>query len=158
MSVVNRLTSGRRASPRRPQTVVFALSRESTAPNVVPAAVADLDLWDVLRAMLRVRRFEELAGQNYAAGKVGGFLHLAIGEEAVCVGATSVLAPSDHLLTHYRDHGWALMRGMDSGRCMAELFGKATGVSGGRGGSMHFADTKRRMCGGHAIAGRHPAP
>jgi len=135
--------------------VVFALSRESTAPNVVPAAVADLDLWDVLRAMLRVRRFEELAGQGYAAGKVGGFLHLAIGEEAVCVGATSVLAPHDHLLTHYRDHGWALSRGLDSARCMAELFGKATGVSGGRGGSMHFADAQRRMWGGYAIVGGH---
>jgi pyruvate dehydrogenase E1 component alpha subunit len=135
--------------------MVLALSRESAAPNVVPAAVADLDLWDVLRAMLRVRRFEELAAQSYAAGKVGGFLHLAIGEEAVCVGASHVLAPSDHLLTHYRDHGWALVRGLEPGRCMAELYGKATGVSGGRGGSMHFADARRRMWGGYAIVGGH---
>ncbi len=135
--------------------MVLALSRESAAPNVVPAAVSDLDLWDVYRAMLRVRRFEELAGQSYAAGKVGGFLHLAIGEEAVCVGASHVLAPSDHLLTHYRDHGWALVRGLDAGRCMAELYGKATGVSGGRGGSMHFADARRRMWGGYAIVGGH---
>jgi pyruvate dehydrogenase E1 component alpha subunit len=135
--------------------VVFALSRESSAPNVVPAAVSDLDPWDVYRAMLRVRRFEELAGQHYAAGKVGGFLHLAIGEEAVCVGAAAALLPQDHLLTHDRDHGWALVRGLDARRCMAELFGKATGVSGGRGGSMHFADATRRMWGGYAIVGGH---
>jgi len=135
--------------------VVFALSAQSVAPNVVPAAVADLDLWDVFREMQRVRRFEELAAQHYAAGRIGGFLHLAIGEEAVCVGAATVLAPHDHLLTHYRDHGWALVRGLDARRCMAELFGKATGVSGGRGGSMHFADASRRMWGGYAIVGGH---
>lgn len=135
--------------------MVFALSPQSVAPNVVAAAVPDLDGWDVYRAMQRIRRFEELAGQNYAAGRVGGFLHLAIGEEAVCVGASTVLQPHDHLLTHYRDHGWALARGLDARRCMAELFGKATGVSGGRGGSMHFADAKRRMWGGYAIVGGH---
>jgi pyruvate dehydrogenase E1 component alpha subunit len=105
--------------------------------------------------MQRVRRFEELAAQHYAAGRIGGFLHLAIGEEAVCVGAATVLQPHDHLLTHYRDHGWALVRGLDAGRCMAELFGKAGGVSGGRGGSMHFADARRRMWGGYAIVGGH---
>src|SRR6266700_6352909 len=99
---------------RRTSPVVFALSRDSAAPNVVPAAVSDLDPWDVYRAMQRVRRFEELAAQHYAAGRVGGFLHLAIGEEAVCVGAGSVLQPTDHLLTHYRDHGWALVRGLDA--------------------------------------------
>jgi pyruvate dehydrogenase E1 component alpha subunit len=136
--------------------VVFALSPQSVAaPNVVAAAVTDLDPWDVYRAMLRVRRFEELAGQYYAQGRIGGFLHLAIGEEAVCVGAGSVLQPHDHLLTHYRDHGWGLVRGLDARRCMAELFGKATGVSGGRGGSMHFADATKRMWGGYAIVGGH---
>lgn len=136
--------------------MVFALSpHTAAAPNVVPAAVPDLDAWDVYRAMLRVRRFEELAGQYYAQGRVGGFLHLAIGEEAVCVGAGTVLQPHDHLLTHYRDHGWALVRGLDAGRCMAELFGKASGVSGGRGGSMHFADAQKRMWGGYAIVGGH---
>lgn len=136
--------------------MVFALSpHTAAAPNVVASAVPDLDAWDVYRAMLRVRRFEELAGQHYAQGRIGGFLHLAIGEEAVCVGASSVLQPHDHLMTHYRDHGWALVRGMDAGRCMAELFGKATGVSGGRGGSMHFADAGKRMWGGYAIVGGH---
>jgi pyruvate dehydrogenase E1 component alpha subunit len=135
--------------------VVFALSPQSVAPNVVSAAVPDLDSWDVYREMQRIRRFEELAGQHYAAGRVGGFLHLAIGEEAVCVGASTVLQPHDHLLTHYRDHGWALARGLDARRCMAELFGKATGVSGGRGGSMHFADARKRMWGGYAIVGGH---
>ncbi|HEV7680161.1 MAG TPA: thiamine pyrophosphate-dependent enzyme [Candidatus Dormibacteraeota bacterium] len=135
--------------------MVLALSPLTAAPNVVPAAVSDLDLWDMYRAMLRVRRFEELAGQHYAAGKVGGFLHLGIGEEAVCAGASSVLKPHDHLLTHYRDHGWALARGLEPDRCMAELFGKSTGVSGGRGGSMHFADASKRMWGGYAIVGGH---
>jgi pyruvate dehydrogenase E1 component alpha subunit len=135
--------------------VVLALTPQSVAPNVISAAVPDLDLWDVYREMRRVRRFEELAAQHYAAGRVGGFLHLAIGEEAVCVGAGTVLQPTDHLLTHYRDHGWALVRGLEATRCMAELFGRATGVSGGRGGSMHFADARRRMWGGYAIVGGH---
>src|SRR5512143_1948957 len=105
--------------------------------------------------MVLIRRFEEKSAELYSEGKIGGFLHLYIGEEAVAVGACQALGAQDHLLTAYRDHGWAIARGLDPKRVMAELFGKATGVSGGRGGSMHLADVGRHYWGGHAIVGGH---
>lgn len=105
--------------------------------------------------MLLLRRFEEKAAEMYAYGKIGGFLHLYIGEEAVAVGAMAALRPDDDVLTHYRDHGYILARGTEPGPVMAELFGKRTGVSGGKGGSMHLADVKRHFWGGHAIVGGH---
>lgn len=107
------------------------------------------------RDMLLIRRFEEKSAEMYTRGKIGGFLHLAIGEEPVCVGAISTLQPHDHIITHYRDHGHALARGLDPNRVMAELCGKATGVCGGRGGSMHLCDVKLRFWGGYAIVGAH---
>ncbi len=107
------------------------------------------------RQMVLIRRFEDKAAEMYALGKIGGFLHLYNGEEAVAVGAISVLRPEDHIFTHYRDHGHALARGMDPKAVMAELFGKVTGVSRGRGGSMHLADPKLRFWGGYAIVGGH---
>lgn len=107
------------------------------------------------RQMVLIRRFEDKAAEMYALGKIGGFLHLYNGEEAVAVGAISVLRPEDHIFTHYRDHGHALARGMDPRRVMAELFGKVTGVSKGRGGSMHLADPALRFWGGYAIVGGH---
>lgn len=107
------------------------------------------------RQMLLIRRFEEKTAEAYAMGKIGGFLHLYIGEEAVAVGAISSLMPDDHLITHYRDHGYALALGMSPGTVMAELYGKATGCSKGRGGSMHLADVHRHFWGGHAIVGGH---
>jgi pyruvate dehydrogenase E1 component alpha subunit len=107
------------------------------------------------RQMVLIRRFEDKAAEMYTLGKIGGFLHLYNGEEAVAVGAISVLRPEDHIFTHYRDHGHALARGMDPRRVMAELFGKATGVSRGRGGSMHLADPSLRFWGGYAIVGGH---
>src|SRR5947209_8372734 len=91
----------------------------------------------------------------YALGKVGGFLHLYIGEEAIAVGAMAALEPQDHLITHYRDHGYALARGSDPGAVMAELFGRSTGVTRGMGGSMHLVDAERNFWGGHAIVGGH---
>ncbi len=97
----------------------------------------DLDkgqLIDLLRQMMLIRRFEEKAAEMYARQRIAGFLHLYIGEEAVAVGAISALNDDDHLLTHYRDHGHALARGVEPRRIMAELFGKETGVSKGRGG------------------------
>lgn len=106
-----------------------------------------------LEAMLLIRRFEERAGQMYAKNKVGGFLHLAIGEEATIVGAVRAMRDSDYLISTYRSHGHALARGTDPKRVMAELFGKATGVSGGRGGSMHMFDAERRFMGGYGIVG-----
>jgi pyruvate dehydrogenase E1 component alpha subunit len=112
-------------------------------------------LLDWYRQMYLIRRFEEAAAEMYALGKVGGFLHLYIGEEAVAVGAMAALQPQDHLLTHYRDHGYALARGSDPGAVMAELFGRATGVTRGMGGSMHLVDPERNFWGGHAIVGGH---
>ncbi len=107
------------------------------------------------RQMVLIRHFEEHAAEAYAQAKIGGFLHLYIGEEAVAVGALAAARPTDPLLTHYRDHGYALARGCDPTRCMAELFGRATGLSRGRGGSMHLADRSRHFWGGHAIVGSH---
>ncbi len=107
----------------------------------------------VLAKMLLIRRFEERAGEMYAKAKIGGFLHLCIGEEATIVGATQALRDGDYLMSTYREHGQALARGTPAGEVMAELFGKAGGVSGGRGGSMHLFDFERRFLGGYGIVG-----
>jgi pyruvate dehydrogenase E1 component alpha subunit len=106
-----------------------------------------------LEAMLLIRRFEERAGQMYSKAKVGGFLHLAIGEEATIVGAVRAMRAEDYLISTYRSHGHAIARGTDPKRVMAELFGKETGVSGGRGGSMHMFDGEKRFMGGYGIVG-----
>ena len=105
----------------------------------------------LLRQMLRIRRFEERCAELYSLGKVRGFLHLYIGEEAIATGAMAALGPDDAILATYREHGHALARGVPAGTLMAELFGKANGCSGGRGGSMHFFDAERRLYGGFAI-------
>ncbi len=107
----------------------------------------------ILAQMLLIRRFEERAGEMYAKAKIGGFLHLCIGEEATIVGSTEALRDSDYLLSTYREHGHALARGTSPGAVMAELFGKADGCSGGRGGSMHLFDVERRLLGGYGIVG-----
>jgi len=117
--------------------------------------LATNELLNLFRQMALIRRFEEKSAELYSEGKIGGFLHLYIGEEAVAVGACQALGAQDHLLTAYRDHGWAIARGLDPKRVMAELLGKATGVVGGRGGSMHMADPARHYWGGHAIVGGH---
>src|SRR3954465_13024078 len=106
-----------------------------------------------LQAMILIRRFEERAGQMYSKAEVGGFLHLAVGEEATIVGAVRAMRDEDYLISTYRSHGHALARGTDPKRVMAELFGKATGVSGGRGGSMHMFDGEKRFMGGYGIVG-----
>jgi pyruvate dehydrogenase E1 component alpha subunit len=108
---------------------------------------------DWLRKMMLIRRFEERAGQMYAKAKVGGFLHLAIGEEATIVGAVEALRENDYLISTYRSHGHALARGTPADNVMAELFGKIDGTSGGRGGSMHIFDLERRFMGGYGIVG-----
>jgi pyruvate dehydrogenase E1 component alpha subunit len=110
---------------------------------------------DWYRKMVLIRRFEERAEEAYGEGRIGGFLHLYIGEEAIAVGAMAALRPGDDVFTHYRDHGYLLARGVGPGPVMAELFGKATGVSGGKGGSMHMADVGRHLWGGYAIVGGH---
>ncbi len=105
--------------------------------------------------MLLIRRFEEEAARAYSQGKIGGFLHLYIGQEAIAVGACAALRPTDYVITTYRDHGVALAKGMSAREAMAELYGKATGCSQGLGGSMHFFDVKNRMLGGYGIVGGH---
>jgi len=107
----------------------------------------------MLRQMLLIRRFEEKAAELYQVGKIRGFLHLYIGEEAVGVGAMQALGPEDAIVATYRDHGHALARGISAGALMAEMFGKVSGCSRGRGGSMHFFDVSRRFYGGYAIVG-----
>jgi pyruvate dehydrogenase E1 component alpha subunit len=107
----------------------------------------------VLEKMLLIRRFEERAGEMYAKAKVGGFLHLCIGEEATVVGATQALRETDYLMSTYREHGQALARGTHPNAVMAELFGRVDGCSGGRGGSMHLFDWDKRFLGGYGIVG-----
>ncbi len=106
-----------------------------------------------LATMTLIRRFEERAGEMYARAKVGGFLHLSIGEEATIVGGARALRESDYLISTYRSHGHALVRGTPPGNVMAELFGRVDGCSGGRGGSMHMFDMRRRFMGGYGIVG-----
>jgi pyruvate dehydrogenase E1 component alpha subunit len=118
---------------------------EATSPDSV----------GLLQTMMTMRRFEEKAAEMYARGKIKGFLHLYIGQEAVATGAIAALRPDDYIVTHYREHGHALARGLEPGRVMAELFGKATGVSGGRGGSMHLFDVAKSFLGGYAIVAGH---
>ncbi|MBI2528358.1 MAG: pyruvate dehydrogenase (acetyl-transferring) E1 component subunit alpha [Candidatus Rokubacteria bacterium] len=108
---------------------------------------------DLLRQMVLIRRFEEQAAELYTLGKIRGFLHLYIGEEAVAVGAMQALTAEDAIVATYREHGHALARGIPAGSLMAEMYGKASGCSRGRGGSMHFFDVSRRFYGGHAIVG-----
>jgi pyruvate dehydrogenase E1 component alpha subunit len=103
--------------------------------------------------MLRIRRFEEKAAEAYSLGKIRGFLHLYIGEEAVAVGAMQALTVNDAIVATYREHGHALARGIPAGPIMAEMYGKANGCSRGRGGSMHLFDVTRRFYGGYAIVG-----
>ena len=117
--------------------------------------VEQRDEVEMLSLMLLIRRFEERASQQYQAQKIGGFCHLYIGQEAVVVGAVAATRPDDYIITAYRDHAHALARGTSPEACMAELFGKETGCSGGLGGSMHYFDRKRHMYGGHAIVGAH---
>jgi pyruvate dehydrogenase E1 component alpha subunit len=106
-----------------------------------------------LREMVRIRRFEEKCAELYSAGKIRGFLHLYIGEEAVAAGAMPVLTDDDAVVATYREHGHALARGVPAGRIMAEMFGRQEGCSRGRGGSMHLFDVSRRFYGGNAIVG-----
>jgi pyruvate dehydrogenase E1 component alpha subunit len=105
--------------------------------------------------MCLIRRFEERAGEAYALGKIGGFCHLYIGQEAVAVGVRAALRADDYVMGSYRDHGHALACGMTSREVMAELFGKVTGCSRGKGGSMHLFSVDRSYLGGHAIVGGH---
>ena len=114
------------------------------------------DLLKMYHELVLIRHFEEVAGELYAKKEIGGvYLHLANGQEAVVVGAINALRKSDHVITAYRDHGHAIVRGVHPNAVMAELFGKATGTSGGKGGSMHLASAEHNFWGGYAIVGGH---
>jgi pyruvate dehydrogenase E1 component alpha subunit len=110
---------------------------------------------ELLRSMLLQRRFEERCAEAYALGKIGGFCHLYIGQEAVSTGTLSVIRPDDYIITTYRDHGQALARGIPARTIMAELFGRVTGCARGKGGSMHIFDRNANFLGGHGIVGAH---
>ena len=150
--------AGRKPSSRRRST---RTETSTTAPTVAATAatgttatnapVTAPDPADLLRQMMRIRRFEERCAELYSTTKIRGFVHLCIGEEAVAVGQMSALAPGDAVVSTYREHGHALARGMSMESVMAEMFGKVTGCSRGRGGSMHLFDVSRRFYGGNAI-------
>jgi pyruvate dehydrogenase E1 component alpha subunit len=110
---------------------------------------------DLYHQMVLIRRIEERSAELYQQGKIGGFLHLYIGQEAVSTGLISVRRPEDRVITAYRDHGVAINCGIPAKQVMAELLGKATGCSKGKGGSMHMADVEKNFWGGHAIVGSH---
>ncbi len=125
------------------------MSRAAT--KVVPPEAAHRR--DLLRQMLMIRRFEDKCVELYSAGEIRGFVHLYIGEEAVAAGVNEVLTADDNIVSTYREHGHALARGLTLDSVMGEMFGKATGCSRGRGGSMHLFDVSRRFYGGNAIVG-----
>jgi pyruvate dehydrogenase E1 component alpha subunit len=132
------------------------VSQPSAEPSSAPEAGRDPErLRRLYTQMLRIRRFEEAAARAYTQGKVSGFLHLYIGQEAIAVATAELMNPGDRVVTTYRDHGFAVALGCDTGACMAELYGKKTGLVGGNGGSMHFFSKDKGLWGGYAIVGGH---
>ena len=129
--------------------------KQGTAAPTAAIEPGEEQLGLFLYQMMLIRRFEEKTGEMYTKGKVRGFLHLYTGQEACAVGAMNALAEQDKIVTHYRDHGHALARGLDPNRVMAELYGRQDGVSGGRGGSMHLYDVSKGFLGGYAIVAAH---
>lgn len=130
--------------------------QRETAPT---SAAETAPTWrEYYRQMTLIRAFELRAAEMYQRAKIGGYCHLNLGEEATVVGLMAALEPRDYLFTTYREHGYALARGLEPGPVMAELFGKSTGVSGGRGGSMHLFDSRRRLLGGYGIVGGQIPP
>ncbi|APU14446.1 MULTISPECIES: pyruvate dehydrogenase (acetyl-transferring) E1 component subunit alpha [Actinoalloteichus] len=128
-------------------------AQETAAPAEPFAGESPEVLRDYLRQMTLIRRFEERAAQGYTQAKIGGYCHLNLGEEATVVGLMTALRPTDYLFTNYREHGYALGKGIEPGRVMAELYGRTTGTSKGWGGSMHMFDAQARLLGGYGIVG-----
>lgn len=138
---------------------------EATAPHSASSATSGPpapgekhsaeELARLYTEMLRIRRFEESAARAYTQGKISGFLHLYIGQEAIAVATADLMRKGDRVVTTYRDHGFAIALGCDPGACMAELYGKKTGLVGGFGGSMHFFAKDKGLWGGYAIVGGH---
>ncbi len=129
--------------------------RTTQAPAPALSSLEAEHLAKLYREMFLIRRVEEESARGYAEGKIGGFLHLYIGQEAVGVGAIAALRPDDYVITTYRDHGIAIAKGMSPRALLAELFGKVTGCSKGLGGSMHMFDKEHNMLGGYGIVGGH---
>jgi len=132
---------------------MIEMPQQPPAPDDAPSTGPDRRA--LLFTMMKIRRFEEKAAEMYARGRIKGFLHLYIGEEAVAAGAIAAVRPNDYIISHYREHGHALARGLEPGRIMAELYGRETGVTGGRGGSMHLIDVSKSFMGGYAIVAGH---
>src|SRR5688500_10328261 len=149
-------TSGGRLTPKTADRKAdMPADRKADKPADIKAP--KVDNLTLLRSMLLQRRFEERTAEAYALGKIGGFCHLYIGQEAVGTGAISVLREDDYVITTYRDHGQALARGLTPRAVMAELYGRVDGCSRGKGGSMHLFDRERNFLGGHGIVGAHIA-
>jgi pyruvate dehydrogenase E1 component alpha subunit len=144
---------------KKPPTIAerseaLPVAKDSRASQAaVNARMTGAERLELYRTMMRIRRFEERCLRAYQQGRIGGFLHLYIGQEAVAVGCCSVMQAADHVITAYRDHGHAIAVGMNLNELMAELYGKATGCSKGKGGSMHFFDPSRNYWGGHGVVG-----
>lgn len=149
-------TEAKRApAPRQKQK---GNASDNGAEGAPPSKLADTTVdtrRELLRSMLIQRRFEERSAEAYALGKIGGFCHLYIGQEAISTGVMSMIRPDDYVITAYRDHAQAIARGVNPRSVMAELFGRADGCSGGKGGSMHIFDSATNFLGGHGIVGSH---
>ena len=149
-----RKAAGRSAAAKSVKPATAAPAKRAPRAKVAkrtPTEVAALI--EIYRQMLLIRRFEERAARSYTQALIGGYCHLNLGEEAAVVGLLSALAPTDYLFTNYREHGYAINRGIDPNRVMAELYGRIDGVSKGWGGSMHMFDISHRLLGGYGIVG-----
>jgi pyruvate dehydrogenase E1 component alpha subunit len=140
-------------TPRKTTGQKAAAARTSPAKAAGRTVEDGERLIDIYRRMVLIRRFEERAARGYTQALIGGYCHLNLGEEAAVVGLLSALRPTDYLFTNYREHGYAITRGIDPNRVMAELYGRVDGVSKGWGGSMHMFDIDKRMLGGYGIVG-----
>ncbi|WP_084467163.1 pyruvate dehydrogenase (acetyl-transferring) E1 component subunit alpha [Nocardia arthritidis] len=159
----SRKTTRSATRPPAPIAEDRGIDDASTQTRVAAAGSAPVDaritaqdpdtLRGLYRDMLFVRRFEERTAQSYQQAQIGGYCHLNLGEEATVVGLGAAMRPTDYLFTNYREHGYALAKGIEPGRVMAELYGRSTGTSKGWGGSMHMYDTTTRLLGGYAIVG-----
>jgi pyruvate dehydrogenase E1 component alpha subunit len=142
--------SKKASTPKKPDESAPAYNARQAPVN---AKLGQDELLKFYRDMVRIRRFEERCLRAYQQGRIGGFLHLYIGQESLAIGCTSVMGKNDHIITAYRDHGHAIGVGMGFNEMMAENFGKITGCSQGKGGSMHYFDPTRHFWGGHGIVG-----
>jgi pyruvate dehydrogenase E1 component alpha subunit len=145
----------KREQVKQPKAAPTPAPPTTSSSNGVPPEEQKKLRIDLLKSMFVQRRFEERCAEAYALGKIGGFCHLYIGQEAISTGTMSILRPDDYVVTSYRDHGQAIARGMSPRSVMAELFGRKDGCSGGKGGSMHLFDKNVNFLGGHGIVGGH---